>query len=171
MDNAFCCDNESTEDDVILTVLPIHHVYCFTCDILLSLRYGTMVCVNDSLMKVAQTLKEFGPPVVLLVPMIAAAIYKQIKAAAKANPNVPIQMIAKAAFGGRLKTIYSGGAYLSPELIAAYEELGVTIAQGYGMTECSPRITSGDLTMKSNGDVGKIVRGCEVKIVDGEITV
>ena len=171
MANAFCCDNESTEDDVILTVLPIHHVYCFTCDILLSLRYGTMVCVNDSLMKVAQNLKEFAPTIILLVPMIAAAIYKQIKAAAKANPNVPIQMIAKAAFGGRLKTIYSGGAYLSPELIAAYEELGVTIAQGYGMTECSPRITSGDLTMKSNGDVGKIVRGCEVKIVDGEITV
>lgn len=171
MDNAFCCDNESTSEDVILTVLPVHHVYCFTCDILLSLRYGTTVCVNDSLMKVAQNLKQFAPTIILLVPMIAAAIYKQIKSAAKANPDVPIQMIAKGAFGGRLKTIYSGGAYLSPELIAAYEELGITIAQGYGMTECSPRITSGDLTMKSNGDVGKIVRGCEVKIVDGEITV
>lgn len=171
MDNAFCCDNESTSEDVLLTVLPIHHVYCFTCDILLSLRYGTTVCVNDSLMKVAQNLKQFAPTIILLVPMIAAAIYKQIKAAAKANPNIPIQAIAQGAFGGRLKIVYSGGAYLSPELIAAYEELGITIAQGYGMTECSPRITSGDLTMKSNGDVGKIVRGCEVKIVGGEIAV
>lgn len=171
MDNALCCDNESTTEDVILTMLPVHHVYCFTCDILLSLRYGTTVCVNDSLMKVAQNLKEFAPTIILLVPMIAAAIYKQIKSAAKANPDVPIQMIAKGAFGGRLKTIYSGGAYLSPELIAAYEEMGITIAQGYGMTECSPRITTGDLSMKSNGDVGKIVRGCEVRIVEGEITV
>ena len=171
MDNVFCCDNESTAEDVLLTVLPIHHVYCFTCDILLSLRYGTAVCVNDSLMKVAQNLKLFSPTIILLVPMIAATIYKQIKNAAKANPDIPIQAIAKNAFGGRLKVIYSGGAYLSPELISAYEELGITIAQGYGMTECSPRITSADLSRKSEGDVGSIVRGCEVRIVDGEITV
>lgn len=171
MDNVFCCENESTSEDVLLTVLPIHHVYCFTCDILLSLRYGTTVCVNDSMMKVAQNLKLFSPTIILLVPMIVATIYKQIQNAAKANPNVPIQAIAQNVFGGRLKTIYSGGAYLNPELIEAYEQLGLTIAQGYGMTECSPRITSGDLTRKSNGDVGKIVSGCEVRIVDGEITV
>ena len=171
MDNVFCCDNESTPEDVLLTVLPIHHVYCFTCDILLSLRYGTCVCVNDSLMKVAQNLKLFSPTVILLVPMIAATILKQIKTAAKANPNIPVQAIAKNALGGRLKVIYSGGAYLNPEIISGYEELGITIAQGYGMTECSPRITSGDLTRKSVGDVGTIVKGCKVKIVDGEITV
>lgn len=171
MNNVFCCDNESTSEDVLLTVLPIHHVYCFTCDILLSLRYGTCVCVNDSLMKVAQNLKLFSPTIILLVPMIAATILKQIKTAAKANPDIPIQAIAKNAFGGRLKVIYSGGAYLDPELISAYEELGITIAQGYGMTECAPRITSGDLTRKSVGDVGTVVKGCEVRIVDGEITV
>ncbi len=171
IDNAFCCDNESTDKDVLLTVLPIHHVYCFTCDILLSLRYGTTVCVNDSLMKVAQNLKLFAPTIILLVPMIAATICKQIKNAAKANPNIPVQAIAQSVFGGRLKIIYSGGTYLSPELISEYESFGITIAQGYGMTECSPRITSGDLSRKSNGDVGKIVRGCEVRIVDGEITV
>lgn len=171
MDNVFCCDNESTPEDALLTVLPIHHVYCFTCDILLSLRYGTCVCVNDSLMKVAQNLKLFAPTIILLVPMIAATILKQIKTAAKANPNIPIQAIVKNVFGGRLKVIYSGGAYLNPEIIKGYEELGITIAQGYGMTECSPRITSGDLTRKSVGDVGTVVKGCEVKIVDGEITV
>lgn len=171
MDNVFCCDNESTSSDVLLTVLPIHHVYCFTCDILLSLRYGTCVCVNDSLMKVAQNLKLFAPTIILLVPMIAATILKQIKTAAKANPNIPIQAIAKNALGGNLKVIYSGGAYLNPEIISGYEELGITIAQGYGMTECSPRITSGDLTRRSVGDVGTVVKGCEIKIVDGEITV
>lgn len=171
MDNVFCCDNEATTEDVLLTVLPIHHVYCFTCDILLSLRYGTTVCVNDSLMKVAQNLKLFQPTIILLVPMIVSTIYKQIKKAAKSLPLIPMKVIAKKAFGGRLKMVFSGGAYLNPDLLTAYEKLGITIAQGYGMTECSPRITSADLTRKSNGDVGKIVRGCEVKIVDGEITV
>lgn len=171
MDNVMCCDNESTPDDVLLTVLPIHHVYCFTCDILLSLRYGTCVCVNDSLMKVAQNLKLFEPTIILLVPMIVSTIYKQIKNVSKSMPLIPMKVIAKKAFGGRLKTMYSGGAYLNPELITAYEKLGIKIAQGYGMTECSPRITTGDLSRKSVGDVGTVVKGCEVKIVDGEITV
>lgn len=171
MDNVMCCDNEASTEDVLLTVLPIHHVYCFTCDILLSLRYGTCVCVNDSLMKVAQNLKLFQPTIILLVPMIVSTIYKQIKSVSKSMPLIPMKVIAKKAFGGRLKTMYSGGAYLNPELITAYEKLGIKIAQGYGMTECSPRITTGDLSRKSVGDVGTVVKGCEVKIVDGEITV
>lgn len=171
IDNVFCCDGEATPEDTLMTVLPIHHVYCFTCDILLSLRYGTHVCINDSLMKVAQNLKQFSPTIILLVPMIAATILKQIQAAARVNPDIPIRAIAQNVFGGRLKTIYSGGAYLNPELISAYENLGISIAQGYGMTECSPRITSGDLSRKSDGDVGTVVRGCEVKIEDGEIAV
>lgn len=171
MDNVMCCDNESTTQDVLLTVLPIHHVYCFTCDILLSLRYGSCVCVNDSLMKVGQNLKLFAPTIILLVPMIISTIYKQIKSASKSMPLIPLKLIAKKAFGGRLKTMYSGGAYLNPELITAYEKLGIKITQGYGMTECSPRITSGDLTRKSAGDVGTVVKGCQVRIVDGEITV
>ena len=44
------------------------------------------------------------------------------------------------------------------------------MSQGYGMTETSPRISTGNLDNDSTlGDVGKIVNGCEVKIVDGEI--
>lgn len=171
IDNAMCQDNESSPEDTLLTVLPIHHIYCFTCDILLSLRYGATLCVNDSLMRIAQNLKLFQPTIILLVPMIAETIYKQIMAAAKAKPELPPAAIAKAVFGGRLKGIYSGGAYLSPELINGYLELGIPIAQGYGMTECSPRISTANIAeeISVKGDVGKIVNGCEIKISDGEI--
>lgn len=169
IDNTMCQENESSTKDSLLTVLPVHHVYCFTCDILLSLRYGTTVCVNDSIMHIAQNLKQFQPTLMLLVPMIAETIYKKIKAASKSMPEVPIQEIAKSVFGGRLRGIYSGGAYLNPELITAYQELGIPISQGYGMTECSPRISTGNLGDENDGSVGTIVNGCEVKIVDGEI--
>ncbi len=171
IDNAMCQENESSPEDSLLTVLPIHHVYCFTCDILLALRYGATVCVNDSMMHIAQNLKEFQPTIMLIVPMIAETIYKKIKAASDSMPNVPIQAIAKSVFGGRLRGIYSGGAYLNPDLITAYQELGIPIAQGYGMTECSPRISTATLEDKNDGSVGTIVNGCEVKIVDGEIWV
>lgn len=171
VDNTFCRDNESTSEDSLLTVLPIHHVYCFTCDILLSLRYGSTVCVNDSMMRIAQNLKLFQPTVILLVPMIAETIFKQIKAAAAAKPDIPIAVLANAVFGGKLKGIYSGGAYLAPEIIKEYAEVGIPIAQGYGMTECSPRISSIILGEGSFGDVGIVVNGCQVKIEDGEIVV
>lgn len=170
IDNTMCQDNESTPDDVVMSVLPIHHIYCLTCDVLLSLRYGSTLCVNDSMLHIAQNLKLFRPTVMLIVPMIAETIYKQIMAASAAKPEIPVKMIADAVFGGRLKTIYSGGAYLRPELQRAYLNLGYNMAQGYGMTECSPRISTGDPDDKEcAGDVGKIVNGCQVKVEDGEI--
>ncbi len=171
IDNTMCQDGESSPEDSLLSVLPIHHCYCFSCDFLLSLRYGTTVCVNDSMMRIAQNLKLFQPSFILLVPMIAETIYKQIMAASKAK-QLPTKVIAEAFFGGRLKGIYSGGAYLAPELVNGYLEMGIPIAQGYGMTECSPRISTGMFTdISTAGDVGKIVNGCTVKITDGEITV
>ncbi|MGN0613342.1 MAG: AMP-binding protein, partial [Porcipelethomonas sp.] len=148
---------------------PIHHVYCLTCDILLSIRYGTTVCINDSIMRVAQNLKLFEPTKLLLVPMIAETIYKKIKAAHAANPAIPEAAIARDVFGKNLKIIYSGGAYLNPELAKAYFDFGIPIAQGYGMTEMSPRISTGRPGDECDGSVGNIVNGCEVKIVDDEI--
>lgn len=171
IDNTMCQDNESSVGESLLSVLPIHHCYCFSCDILLSLRYGTTVCVNDSMMRIAQNLKLFQPSFILLVPMIAETIYKQIMTAAKAK-QLPPAAIANVFFGGKLKGIYSGGAYLAPELVNGYLEMGIPIAQGYGMTECAPRIATAMFNdISTAGDVGKIVNGCTVKIVDGEIVV
>lgn len=169
IDNAMCQENEGTTEDVLLTVLPIHHIYCFTCDILLSLRYGMTVCVNDSMLHIAQNLKFFRPTAVLFVPMIAETIYKKIKAAAAANPQIPAAAIAQDVFGGNLQIIFSGGAYLDPEIAEAYRSFGIAIAQGYGMTECSPRISTASKEIITHDDVGRIVNGCEVRIVDGEI--
>lgn len=172
IDNAMCQDNESTPDDVVLSVLPIHHIYCFTCDILCCLRYGGELCLNDSMLHIPQNLKLFRPTIMLIVPMIAETMYKQIRAAANAKPDVPMAAIANVVFGGRLKTIYSGGAYLRPELQKAYIDMGFQMAQGYGMTECSPRISTADpFDTACDGDVGVIVNGCQVKTVDGEIMV
>ncbi|MGN1339874.1 MAG: AMP-binding protein, partial [Oscillospiraceae bacterium] len=172
IDNTMCQDNESTPEDVVMSVLPIHHIYCFTCDILLSMRYGSQLCINDSLMHIAQNLKLYQPTIMLVVPMIAKTIYKQIQAAAAAKPEIPVAAIANAVFGGRLKLMYSGGAYLSPELQKAYYDMGIRLLQGYGMTECAPRIACKPVDcLDLLEDVGTLVNGCSVKIEDGEILV
>ena len=172
IDNAMCQDDESTPEDVVMSVLPIHHIYCFTCDILLSMRYGNQLCFNDSMMRIPQNLKLFKPTVILLVPMIAETLYKMVKNISASEPDTPVKEIAERVFGGRLNTIYSGGAYLRPELQKAYIDMGIAMAQGYGMTECSPRISTGNkYDTECAGDVGIIINGCQVKTVDGEIMV
>ena len=84
---------------------------------------------------------------------------------------MPKKVIAKQAFGGNLKTICSGGAYLDPDYVTKFAEYGITILQGYGMTECSPVISNNLAWENKIGSVGKLLPNCEAKIVDEEIWV
>lgn len=169
VDNALCMDVDYNGDtDVVMTVLPIHHAYCFTCDILQGLHVGIPVCINDSLMRITKNLALFKPTIMLLVPMIVESMYRQILGAAKAK-GLPPKAVAQAVSGGRLRVIFSGGAYLDPALIGHYEELGIALLQGYGMTECAPRIAASFEEHNKPGSVGVLVKGCQVKVVEHEI--
>lgn len=170
IDNATCCENEGSEHDILLSVLPIHHAYCLTCDVLLSLRYGATLCINDSPMRLVQNIRLFKPTKMLLVPMIAETIYRRIMTEKKKNPLIPLKMAGLSVFGNNLKVIFCGGAYLPPDLIKEYKKMGISLLQGYGMTECSPRISSSSEADPTTGaDVGRVVKNCQVRVVDGEI--
>ena len=172
VDNATCCDNEGSSEDILLTVLPIHHAYCLTCDVLLSLRYGATLCINDSLIRLMQNISLFQPTKLLLVPLMVETIYRRIMAEKKKNPLLPMKLIGRKVFGKDLGVIFCGGAYLSPELTRAYAKMGIPLLQGYGMTECAPRIASSSQADPSTGeDVGRVVKNCQVKIEDNEILV
>ena len=71
-----------------------------------------------------------------------------------------------------MERLVSGGGYLSPELAKSLMDLNITAAQGYGMSECSPKISVPDYDRKDKlGSVGHLVTGCQVRIVDQEIQV
>lgn len=165
-DNAVCVDMKIPAGTVSMTLLPIHHAYCFTMDILKGIYIGLVICINDSIRHVQQNLKLFKPEIVLLVPMVVESIYNKL---VSATGILPKKLVAKAAFGGSLKTICSGGAYLNPDLIDAFEEYGITILQGYGMTECSPVISTNLQGNTKKDSVGKLLANCEGKVVDEEI--
>ena len=169
IDNTTCEPDMGYHGNRRLTVLPVHHVFCFTCDILCSLWYGRTVCVNDSLMRIIKNLKLFKPVDTTFVPMIAASILKRMEQMAEKNPDK--LSVGREVFGEQFSVIYTGGAYLSPEIISGYKEFGIEVAQGYGMTECSPRICNAVKGCPQPESVGRVVPGCSVKIVDGEIWV
>ncbi len=166
--NATCLDMKIPVGTVTMTLLPINHVYCLTMDIIKGLHVGATVCINDSIMRVQKNMKLFEPEMILMVPLVIESIYAKLKAAGNL---IPKKMIAKQAFGGNLKTICSGGAYLDPDYVEKFAEYGITILQGYGMTECSPVISNNLEWDNRKGSVGKLLPNCEGKIVDEEIWV
>lgn len=152
-----------------LSVLPIHHAYCLTSNVLKSMELGSCICINDSMMHFAKNLRKFKPTVMVLVPLIIEAMYHQLRDNSK--PDIPKPMLAKLAFGGNLKIIFSGAAYLNPDLVDFFEEYGISVLQGYGMTECSPVISNNNQINSKNGSVGRPLANCEVKFVDEEICI
>lgn len=167
-DNAVCLDMKIPAGSVSMTVLPIHHAYCFTMDILKAVYIGMQICINDSIMHVSKNMKLFKPDIMLLVPLVIESIYAKLR---DSGGLLPKKLVAKAAFGGNLKTITSGGAYLDPDYVERFEEYGITILQGYGMTECSPVISTNLAWESKKSSVGKLLPNCEAKTVEEEIWV
>jgi long-chain acyl-CoA synthetase len=78
----------------------------------------------------------------------------------------------KAAFGGRMRILVSGGAALPEDLSYIYIGAGIPIVQGYGLTETSPVITTSRIESNRVGTVGTAIPNVDIRIAeDGEIEV
>ena len=170
-DNATCMDMGEEIGTVSLSVLPIHHAYCFTCDILCCMCGGVTCCFNDSMMRIVKNIGIFKPQIMLMVPLIIESLNYKLTELCAQYPDAPKKALAQQVFGERLHTIYSGGTYLNPKLIDDFAEYGISLIQGYGMTEFSPRISANTRTCCKKNSVGHIIPNAEVKIEDGEIMV
>lgn len=166
-ENATCLDMKLPEHSVLLSVLPIHHAYCLSMDILKGISLGSVICVNDSLMRMVKNIKLFEPNIVLMVPMMIETMAKKLEDAA----GLPPEIVKREVFGEKLDTICSGGAYLPPAMIDTFAKYGITILQGYGMTECAPVISTTVSWNVRKGTVGQPLPNCEAKVVDEEIWV
>ena len=82
-----------------------------------------------------------------------------------------------AAFGGKLEAIIVGGAFTEPQTLQFFYDLGVPVANGYGLTEAGTAVTVNDLKPFRADTVGKPLPGMEVQIRSsdgdgiGEVTV
>lgn len=165
--NATCMDMKFPERTVLLSVLPIHHAYCLTMDILKGLSCGSIICINDSLIRMAKNMKLFRPNVILMVPLMIETMAKKLEEV----QGLPADLVKKEVFGEQLHTICSGGAYLPPAMLDLFDKYGIKILQGYGMTECSPVISTTVSWNIRKGSVGQLVPNCEAKTVEEELWV
>ena len=109
----------------------------------------------------------FEPNMILMVPLMIETLAKKLQDAAW----MPAPLVKAKVFGKQFHTICSGGAYLNPAYIDLFKKYGITILQGYGMTECSPVISTNLSWNNKEGSVGKLLPNCEAKTVDEELWV
>jgi long-chain acyl-CoA synthetase len=103
------------------------------------------------------------------------------KALTKGRPRLGLSRIllkqVHGAFGGELRAIIVGGAFTEPQTLQFFYDLGIPVANGYGLTEAGTAITVNDLRPFRADTVGKPLPGMEVRIVNpdaegiGEVSV
>jgi long-chain acyl-CoA synthetase len=136
-------------------------------DIIKGLSNGSIICINDSLIRMVKNFKLFEPNIVLMVPLMIETVAKKLEDAAALPPEI----VKKEVFGEQLKYICSGGAYMPPAMVDLFEKYDIKILQGYGMTECAPVISTTVSWNIRKGSVGQLVPNCEAKVVDEELWV
>ncbi|MBR6619937.1 MAG: AMP-binding protein [Clostridia bacterium] len=144
-------------------VLPLHHAYGFFANVLFAMFWGVENYINTSLKNMALDIQKIKPDVLFAVPMMAETFYNRIWNAInekKKDKIVPILIrisngllklgvdIRRKLFkevvnglGGNLSLVVCGGAALDIKYHQFFESIGVHIAIGYGITECSPIIS------------------------------
>jgi len=124
------------------------------------------IAINQSLKDVKKDIQQFKPRNILMVPLMIESFYKQILIAAKGSDDKELlQKIAALALGGNLTTIASGGAPLNKKYIEHFRRLGITVLEGYGITECSPVVSVNRNNYYRDGSVGQVIPGCEIQIL------
>ena len=164
------CTEVFRENDVSLSILPMYHCYCFSGDYIKNLKDGVQVCLNGNLRDLSRNLPLFAPRILRCVPLIAESLLRRVKVLRSIDPHISARDAAKQVFGPNLEWMISGGAYLNPQLIAEYEDLGIHLRQGYGMTEAGCRISVPDMDADP-ASVGRVIDLCEVRVRGGEIQV
>ncbi len=174
-----------TQEEVFLSILPIHHVFECTVGFLFSLYKGAETVFCDGLRHIVENLNEYHVTVMACVPGIYERIFMMIRK--KLDKQGKLEEILKNEekyknssmqkkkevfkeihnmLGGKVKLLISGAAALDKTIEEKYRLLGLNLVQGYGLTETSPVVAVGTNKNYKLGSIGKTVPSVEAKLVN-----
>ncbi len=180
--------------DGLLSVLPLHHTFEFSCGFLMPFSRGAEITYIDELTadRLSGVFETGRITAMIGVPALWQLLHRKITQELAAKPaaidhGVKALMSAHAElrdrtafnlgkllfwpvhrkFGGRMKYLVSGGSALPEELHKAFHALGFNLTEGYGLTEAAPVLTVAPIdNRRQPGTVGRPLPGIEVKIAD-----
>src|SRR5712691_944441 len=176
----------------VLSVLPLHHTFEFSCGLLVPLMVGAEITYLDELTadRLGEALNNGRVHAMVGVPALFQLLHRRLTQELAARPRV-VRAAVQAAmalhgelrnrtpfnvgkllfwpihnrFGGRLRLLVSGGSALTEEVHTAFHELGFDLTEGYGLTEAAPVLA---VTLPENkrrsGTVGPAIPGVEIRI-------
>lgn len=180
-----------SEEDVFLSLLPLHHTFEATCGFLVPLFDGARIVYARSLKSrdIVEDIKSNSVTIMIAVPLLFEkmnqGISRSIGSAGMARRFLFSFLMSLSAFGWRLgqnwgrdlfsglrkqagmssiRMFVSGGAALPPAIGRFFNLLGFQLIQGYGMTECSPIISANRPDDIRFDSVGPPLPNVEVKI-------
>lgn len=182
---------EQVEDirtgDVNMAFLPFHHTFGSTGQTLMLAR-GVTTTFCDGLKYIQKNMVEYKVSIFICVPLLIEAMYKKLltgikkknkeksfarglkisKFFLKYNIDIRRRIFSKiiGEFGGALRFIISGASPLDPKVIKGFEEIGINLVQGYGMTEASPVLAAENPETRRAGSIGKAMPGVSLKIIN-----
>ncbi|HBC85184.1 MAG TPA: AMP-dependent synthetase [Clostridiales bacterium] len=174
-----------TSDDILLSVLPLHHVFECTVGFLFSLYKGAQTVFCDGIRHIVDNLNEYHVTVMACVPGVYERIFNMIRKKiekqgklqeileneekyknASMNDKKEVFKEIHDMIGSNVKLFISGAAALDSKIEERYRLLGINLVQGYGLTETSPVVAIGTNKYYKIGSIGKSVPSVEAKIVD-----
>ena len=174
--------------DVFFSFLPLHHSYESTSGFLIPLAQGSSIAYCEGLRYILDNLKEAKPSVFLAVPLLFENIYAKIwQNARKQGKEKLLKRIVKInrrtkkigidigkiffkpireMMGGNMRLFIAGGAAINPEIIDGFNDFGVNMVQGYGLTETSPICALNPIRGGKSEGAGYLVPGFYAKSVE-----
>lgn len=175
------------KNGIVLSILPIHHAYEFTCSICTTFYQGKTIAICEGIKYIQKNMQESKANIVLGVPLVFEKMYKGMwKQAEKRgeaeklrkaidlsrkmklyNNTALMKKLFKAvhhSFGNNIKLFIAGGAAIDPVVIEDFEAMGLPMIQGYGMSECAPIIAVNQDRYSKAASVGRPMPGTEVRI-------
>lgn len=172
---AMQCVEAIYSTDTNIAFLPFHHIFGSTCMVVM-LAYGVRTVFPDGLRYIKKNLNEYGVSVFVGVPVLVEAIYKTIMKEVKKQGKTKLVNIATKIsnfllklhidirrilfksiineLGGKLRFVISGGAPADSKIAKGFNDLGIEVVQGYGLTETSPVIAAENKKCMKAGTVG-----------------
>ena len=175
--------------DNLLSVLPLHHAFAFTVQLILLLT-GARITFPASLKgpDLLACMHETGITALVAVPQLFYLLHKGIFDQIDRRPfpvRAALRLLLRLSgalrpaginlgrlafsrvhhrFGGQIRIMASGGARLDPAVSRDFQALGFTLTEGYGLTETAPVVAFNPLRRIRPGSVGVPLPGVEVRI-------
>ena len=174
------------QTDTLLSFLPIHHTFECSITFLYGTFCGATIAFCEGLRYIANNLKEFKVSVFVAVPLVLETMAKKIqKAISDSGKKALIDKMTKLShallkckidvrkklfkpvlkqFDEYLRVVLYGAAPMDKVTIEWYNDLGIELIQGYGLTESSPVLTAESSDRKRAGSIGIPLKNVEIKI-------